>query len=936
MLRPSTIVTTAALPPRPRTLRAALRADVGRAIAIAAGGALAFAPVEYALTLWAYPAATSLATKLRLLALVATLALVLWLVLAAGLAAAVVASRILYGRLAADRAHARAAPWLEPPPPALFGPRPGVARLWATAAAGAVLVALAHRAAVWALVTFKQPQLTAAVAIAVAVVAGAAILPAGRLLAPWLAPVARGLDRLLGRLPAPLRAWNPLGRYRAAGLLAIAVIAGVLAAAWFRSPVLRTVLPIRLIVAGLAIAVGCGLGLAHRRPVRPPDRQRARILAAAGGALAVATLLWWGGDLETKYVALTSSPALERLVGVVRTATDLDRDGYGSLLGDRDCAPFDRRIHPGARDLPGDGIDQDCNGRDFSLADLAAPPGPERPLPAEMKREWNILLLTIDTIRYDRTTFGGYRDGPKRRDTTPRLAELVERSTSYSYAQAPSAGTMASIPAILTSKFFHSGIAIDEQRPAGTPPKIMLENTTLPEIMKRGGYRTGAIGSHEWWNDWGLDQGVDDYDNSIGKQADPFRVVADKVTDHALAWISRHQGKKWFLWAHYIDPHGRYVAHPNVVDWGPGEADLYDAEVKWTDQEVGRLLDSLAALPSHDNTIIVITSDHGESMGEHNIPLGTHGSALYREMTHVPLIFYVPGNKPRVVRGAVSNLDIVPTVAELTGIDVRDLAFEGRSLVPSLFYAGTEDRDRIVFAETNAPGKQRAAISERWRLIYHLASNVYELFDRETDPTESRNLALGATRPPAFDTLRSALEAWMNRVLYAQDPLFNQAYRQLADVLVHGVPAAAVATPGVVVAGGAIEVVGIGPAAPKPGKPAVATGKLDLHVYLRAPTPPAVGLRFQLVVWPERGGGDADRGIAVRSPSKLTADGAYTSDRWKPGEYIRERFPVTVPAGWTGPLRLALVVTDPTPGAPAAAPVDLGTLQLGSSPKPGP
>src|SRR6185503_1195925 len=171
--------------------------------------------------------------------------------------------------------------------------------------------------------------------------------------------------------------------------------------------------------------------------------------ALAGGAFAliVPTLLWWGGDPEAKYAAITSSPALDKLVDLVRVTNDLDRDGFGSLLGENDCAPLDPKIHPGAADIPDDGIDQNCDGHDFTLRPRVAS-GPHLPVPPDFRKPWNFLFITIDTLRYDHTTFGGYAKGPKHRDPTPRLAELVKKSVSFTFCNAPSAGTMASIPAI--------------------------------------------------------------------------------------------------------------------------------------------------------------------------------------------------------------------------------------------------------------------------------------------------------------------------------------------------------------------------------------------------------------------------------------------------------------------------------------------------------
>lgn len=959
-----------------RSVRDAAIADVGRAITMAAGGAIAFAPLEYVVTLSSYAGASTFTSKLRLAALTITLSLVLFLILATVLSLVLVAARAVHAQVAPVEGRGKG--WFVPTP-LTGGIRSGVPCVWAGVVAALILGFVLQRGAASAMTTFKEPQLTAALIAVLGLIVAAIgpLLYRGLVLAATIG--AEALAPTLGLA-------NPLGRWRSAGIALAALVAGALAVSWFAVPQSRSVLPIRTVGSAVAIALGMGIGaLVHARAeldrvistrwillgigllvlqavgwfvlpsttwfvparvflvastvifamilgsqLRPHARTRLRgvTLAAGSALLSTLTFLWWGADLETKYVAITASPMLERLIGVVRLGNDLDRDGFGTVLGEADCAPFDKQIHPGAIDVPDDRIDQNCDGRDFSMASITTPTGPTVSVPPQFKKPWNVLLITIDTVRYDRTTFGGYAKSTKARDTTPNLAELVKRSTSFTFANAPSAGTMASIPAILTSKFFHSGIALGDV-PPGTPPKILPENTTLPEIMKRAGYRTGVIGSHEWWNDWGLEQGVDDYDNSIGKTGDPYRVAADKVTDHALAWISRQQGKKWFMWAHYIDPHGRYVAHPNVVDYGSAETDLYDAELKWTDQELGRLFNELRRLPSSSNTLIVITSDHGDSMAEHNIPLGTHGTALYREMLHVPMIFYVPDNTARLIGGAVTNLDIVPTIAELCGIDVSDLSFEGRSLVPALF-AGREDHDRIVFAETNAPKKQRAAISEAWKLIFYLNTNVTELFDLRADPWEHENLA--PKNPPAMAVMKQALQLWMDRVLYTRDPLFNQAFRQMSDVISSDPPP--VPTTNQTLANGAIEILGIGPAAGKTYQPGA---KTDIHVYFRTVLATPLVYRFQLVAWPEGAPGAAVPATAIRSGQRTTAEGAFATDRWKPGDRVRERFTITIPADWKGE-RMVVGLTATEVGGQkavptgAAAPSDPALAILGTLP----
>ena len=901
---------------------------------MATGGALAFAPIEYALTLWDYPGSTLFESKLRLVPLTATLALVLWAVLALGLAGAAIATRLVRARFDPARGRRDGLYAVAPIADAI---RPGVPIAWAGVATAVVYIAAVQRVAAWAMTTYKEPLLTSLWIAGAALIVG---VVGTRVLRLFVLGA-----RVAATAFAGFGVVNPLGRWRAGAIAFTILIETGLVACWYLVPPSRSYLNVRLVTSAIVVALGAGFGLRYLARPRRPSRRRGLQLAGVALVVVVVTLVRWGGEPETKYLAITASPAMDKLIAVVRTLNDIDRDGYGSLLGENDCDPWTSSVHPGdAVDVPDDGIDQNCDGHDFTLASIAAPLGPAMPIPDGFARDWNFLFITIDALRYDHTTFGGYATGPKHRDTTPNLAKLVSRSTSFTYAHSPSAGTMASIPAILTSKFFHSGIALDEKRPAGTPPGILPENVLLPEIMKRGGYRTGVIGSHEWWTGWGLEQGVDDYDNSIGSKPDPKRVVADKITDHALAWISRQQGHKWFLWAHYIDPHGVYVAHPDVVDYGSSDPDLYDAEIKWTDQEVGRLLDELVRLPSYGTTIVVITSDHGENMGEHNGTVGTHGTSLHREQVHVPFVVFIPERAPRLVPGAVSNLDVVPTIAALARIDVSDLSFEGRSLVPQLFY-GKDDHDRIVFAETNAPDKQRAAISERLKLIFHLNSNVYELYDTADDRNENTNLA--PSNPPELATMKRALEAWLERVLYAQDPVFNQAFRQISDVILAAVPAPAVTSRGQVI-DGVVEILGIGTA---DGKPWIPGAKSDIHVYFRVLAAPPGAYRFSLVVWQAPLAANLTDPVPLppqlqRGPSRATADGAYPSNRWKPGTYIRERFPFNIPAEWTAGVAVGLVVSNAGSGervlavgpAPSNDPYihSLGVLPLGSSSRPGP
>ena len=673
-------------------------------------------------------------------------------------------------------------------------------------------------------------------------------------------------------------------------------------------------------------------------PARVPTQRRPLVIAGASASLtvlAMASLLWWGGNDQVKVLTEIGSPAMSTAVGLVHKLTDFDRDGVGMLLGENDCKPFDKHVHPGAVDIPDNGVDENCWGGDLSAKTLTLPPGQSAPVPPEFRRPYNVLLITIDTVRFDHTGMGGYKDRTGR-DTTPNLDRLAAESVVFNDVHAPSAGTMASMPAILTSKFFHSGIALGPDRPH-KGPLILPENRLIGEVMKDAGYRTGAIVTHDYFVDWGTDQGIDDYDQEIASgPRDPYLVSSNTVTDKALAWIAAHAGRKWFLWAHYLDPHGRYVAHPDK-SFGNTEEDIYDGELYFTDKHIGRLLDSMRKNPGlWANTLIIVTSDHGDGFNEHGII--NHAVALYREIISVPLIIRVPELSPRISDQLATPLDVLPTIAELVGAPVGRRV-EGMSLVGPIFY-GKTDPARVVFSETNLPVPQRAAITKDWKIIGNIRSNTYQLFDRRADPWEKNNVY--STSPAAARDMQHKLQEWLDRLFFARDEKENQSFRQARANFVDAVPASAHKVPATWM--DAIELVGWEanppPPWPKDAKPIIT-------VYFRSLRTIAESLRLELMVsgdHPIGPDGKPQNYWPSSSASIVFGGGFAATSSWRPGDIVRESLPLEIrpdfPLTWAD-LRLRLTddasathTVQPKAGALVNDWVTLGTITLGAG-KPG-
>lgn len=630
-------------------------------------------------------------------------------------------------------------------------PREGLAPLAYTLAALPLLglaLRAAHKLSVHTIANRHHHGLIALVIMAATIAAvGAALVlafPVGRAIEGALRPLARG--RVGRALSSP---WAPLV---AAVSLVVAAGAALAAITWET----LVQLPLRRMVVALVVLALLPLAWRAVAPLaralgRRSSTARSTLTAATAGALLTVVLVT-GGEASIRKAAGSFTAWTSPLTRALLKVADLDRDGYSALLGGGDCNDFDRTIHQGAVDIPDDGIDQNCIGGDRTLA-------PRRsvqkfpPLPKSVPRDLNVILVTIDTVRADHFGSYGYE-----RDTTPHMDAVAEEGTVFvnSWAHAPS--TRFSIPAIVTGRY-PTQVLWDRSM---WWPGLMPENLTIGEVMKASGRRTGAILNYRYFEEKRrFDQGIDEYDNENAKYhsgKDPASTSGSssrQQTDKAVAFVEKHAKEPFFLWVHYYDPHYRYERHPGVPMFGEEKVDLYDHEIRFTDQQIGRLFRHLEDLGLWDRTAVVITGDHGEGFGEHGVDL--HGYHLYAAQTKVPLIIRVPGLPAQRAQMPAGHVDILPTLANLVG-QPPDPTMSGTSLVGAL--AGRDEPGRTIFQELylDQDGQYWGAANSRCHLIWNAApKNTFELYDIAADPDEGRDI-YGQTD---CDGIEQELLAWV-------------------------------------------------------------------------------------------------------------------------------------------------------------------------------
>lgn len=418
----------------------------------------------------------------------------------------------------------------------------------------------------------------------------------------------------------------------------------------------------------------------------------------------------------------------------------------------------------------------------------------------------HILLLTVDTLRADALSSNS-ADAPE----TPAMDALASDGIRFTNAHSPSSWTVPALASIMTGL---SPLTHDTRGLGGIDDACL----TLAEIFVQRGYFTGAIGMNPQFHPGGrnMEQGfaryrwfprLDASDSSFGtmilRKIFPKRwpLEADTTTlvDQAIRWYQSNATQRTFLWLHIFDPHlpytppSRYLTerpegtptsegfdptHFNVTmmrfDDQTPEAeresirDFYRAEVRYVDDEIGRLVKFLKDNNLYDDMLIAFTADHGEELWEHG---GfAHGHTLHAEVIRVPMIVKPPNfSNPVAIEEPVSTINILPTLLNLCGIDLSDLTADGSSLVP-MWSPGAESNPQPIFiADTLFAGDQRSVIHEGYKLIVKPDQNESELYNLASDPGEYENLI--DSDPERAQQLRDLLNDFEARAAIQRDAL---------------------------------------------------------------------------------------------------------------------------------------------------------------------
>lgn len=397
----------------------------------------------------------------------------------------------------------------------------------------------------------------------------------------------------------------------------------------------------------------------------------------------------------------------------------------------------------------------------------------------------NVLLVSLDTVRADHTSLLGYA-----RKTTPHLEALAREGAVFTRAYTMSSTTGPSHATLFT------GLYAPEHGVAHNGMPLPAKAVTMAEYLQARGYRTaGFVSSFVLAKQFGFGQGFAHYDDEFDAEGSslPLRVwerhvvpggafdrSGARTTDRAVAWLEHNAGQPepFFVFVHYFDAHEPYAALPAeqkaLAASGPpapsDEVDRYDGEIRYVDEQVGRLLDTLDKLGVAKSTWVIVVNDHGQGLTNHNDAY--HSINIYEECVRGVFVVRGPGGVAGVVSDApIEHVDVLPTVLDLVAPGSEaGLGLPGKSLVAELAGHRTLKRGRPIYVYrqlyplpgvvrgTRVVGEQFGIRVGRWKYIEGTEDGVRELYDLTKDPGELRNLADEA--PDERRHLAQRLDGW--------------------------------------------------------------------------------------------------------------------------------------------------------------------------------
>lgn len=477
--------------------------------------------------------------------------------------------------------------------------------------------------------------------------------------------------------------------------------------------------------------------------------------------------------------AMLEQPYSRIAIKLVRNVGDPDFDGYSMFLGGGDCAPFNRKVNPGAAEIPGNGIDDNCRWGDAvrraGVTDPATVPIPDKPSPM------SVVLITVDTVRADRLSVYGAQ-----RDTTPGIKAWADKKAiRFNKAMTSGGWTSLALSSLFrgvyprrltwtklyeTTKYRLLRAPVEDQLLPGEKAKKQFGMPLESELRKplawwlqRRGMQTVAVTDDGFSEFLSPENGVDAGFDVFSEVDDlPKAQQEDKGTaDEAIRQLQALSGDKpFFMWVHFFGPHNPSKVHAGTKKWGESAMDKYDHELRYADEQVTRLIKAIEDEQKSRKVAIILTADHGESIQGAG---RNHGGNVSEGIIHIPLILSVPGVKARTSDKVVSLVDIMPTVLALTETPPPP-ELDGRDLREIM--ADPDGIPRVVFSETWQYGQdgeprsdQIAASDGEYKLEWNLDNEAKKLWRRsDKDKARKPNLLGEVDVPHLEDALNTYLE----------------------------------------------------------------------------------------------------------------------------------------------------------------------------------